>query len=381
MMKSAKSVQSGSNAAPVLESRALNRALLARQLLLSRAKLSALEAIEHLLGLQAQSPYAPYFGLWTRLDCFRHEELSELILSKRAVRLALMRSTLHLVSASDGLSLRPWLQPALERGLSGAYGKRTAGLDLDAVAAAGRALTEEQPLTFDELGKRLGERWPEREPAALEYTVRTYVPLVQVPPRGIWGAGGQAMHTPIETWLGRPLASDIDSGKFLLRYLAAFGPAGVKDMQIWSGHTGLREAVERLRPQLLVFHDENGNELFDLEDAPRPDADMLAPVRFIAEYDNLLLSHADRTRIIADKYRTRVLTKNGIVRSTVLVDGFVRGIWSIERKKREPATLVIEAFEPISHEDQIALTDEGEQLLRFAAADAGSYDIRFVFEQ
>ncbi|MBD0383818.1 winged helix DNA-binding domain-containing protein [Paenibacillus sedimenti] len=361
----------------VLRPRNLNRALLERQLLLRRSAMSVPDALEQLAGLQTQAPNPPYIGLWSRLAGFRHEALSRLIVDKSAVRIALMRSTLHLVSARDCLTFRPVLQPVLERGLQSAYGKHLNGLDADALAAAGRALVEAQPRTFSELGALLAERWPDREPAALAAAVRTWVPLVQVPPRGVWGASGQASHTSAEEWLSLPLAADTAPDAMILRYLSAFGPATVKDMQVWSGLTRLSEVVRRLRPQLRTFRDEHGSELFDLPDAPLPDADTPAPVRFLSEFDNMLLSYADRTRIMAEEYRARVFTVNGIIRAAILVDGFVRGIWKIELMK-DAAVLVIELFEPLSSQDREALIEEGGRLLTFAAAEAQSHDIRFT---
>jgi hypothetical protein len=314
--------------------------------------------------------------LWTRLTDFRQDDLAQAMLDRIVVRIALMRSTIHLVSARDCLALRPLFQSVQQRGLQGAYGRLLAGLDMDALAAAGRALVDQQPLTFSELGKRLRERWPDRDSNALAMAVRTAVPLVQVPPRGIWGASGQAIHTSAEAWLGRPLSSTT-AEEMMLRYLAAFGPATVKDMQVWSGLTKLRELIEPLRPHLLTFRDEYGNELFDLPDAPRPDADTPAPTRFLAEFDSMLLSYYDRTRIMADEYRPRVFTENGIIRSTFLVDGFVRGLWKIDQQ-RGSAVLIIEPFERLSSTDRLALTDEGVKLLQFAAADAVIRDIQFV---
>jgi hypothetical protein len=367
----------GGEPAPLLGLRALNRALLARQMLLNRVKLPALEAIERLVGLQAQAPNAPYFDLWTRIEGFRQEELSGLIQDKKVVRIALMRSTIHLVSAQDCLNLRPCLQAVHDRGLNGAFGKRLAGLDTKALAAAGRALLEANALTFSELGKRLNEQWPDRDPAALAAAVRTLVPLVQLPPRGLWGESGQAVHTSAEAWLGQPLSSESATENMILRYLAAYGPATTKDIQVWSGLTRLREVIQRLRPQLAIFRDEQGNELFDLPDAPRPDADTLSPPRFLGEFDNMLLSYADRKRIIDDTYHKRVITENGIIRSTILVDGFVCGTWKITRD-HGTATLIIEPFKQLSEQEQEALAKEGAQLLQFAAAYDNSHYILFA---
>jgi hypothetical protein len=359
-----------SGAGSVLGPRALNRALLERQLLLRRAKMPVLDAVGRLVGLQAQSPGAPYVGLWSRLEGFRFDDLAGLITHREVVRVVLMRSTIHLVTAGDCLTLRPVVQPVLDRGFQGNYGRRLQGVDVGQVAAAGRALVDDQPRTFAQLGQLLLARWPDHDPDALAMAVRTGVPLVQVPPRGIWGASGQATHTSAEAWLGRAAGTDSRPDGMILRYLGAFGPATVKDVQVWSGLTGLRAAVERLRPRLLAFRDERGAELFDLPDAPRPDPDTPAPPRFLPEYDNLLLSHDDRTRVIADPHRALVFTKGA-----VLVDGFVRGTWKIERQKGS-ASLVVAPFASLAKQDRIALADEGARLLA-AAGGAQAQGVRF----
>lgn len=364
-------------ASQVLSQRALNRALLARQLLLERSDMPVLQAVQHLVGLQAQAPNPPYVALWTRLQNFRHEELSQLIMDRSIVRIALMRSTIHLVTAEDCLTLRPVLQSVQDRALNGTFGKKLAELDLDTLAAAGRALLEAHPLTFSELGKCLQAQWPQRDATALAQAVRCSLPLVQVPPRGIWGASGQAAHTTAEAWLGRPLAQGQDPEAMLLRYLAAFGPASVKDMQVWSGLTRLREVIERLRPSLLSLRDEQGNELFDLPDAPRPDPATSAPPRFLSEFDNMLLSYDDRTRIMRDEDKHLVFTDNGIIRSTLIVDGFVRGIWSIAQK-RKSAILTINLFEPLSQVDHAEVAEEAERLFDFIAPGADTRDILFI---
>ena len=368
-----------SGSGDVLSLRAINRATLGRQLLLRRARMSVSEALEHLVGMQAQAPQAPYVGLWTRLEGFRPDELARLILDRRAVRIALMRNTVHLVSARDCLKLRALMQPVFDSVLYASRAHRAGieGVDIEALVTAGRALLEERPRTAKELGRLLQELWPDRDPASLARAIRHLLPLVQVPPRGIWGKSGQATHTTAEAWLGRPLVPDPSPDEMVLRYLGAFGPATVKDVRTWSGLTRLGEVVERLRPRLLSFRDEQGKELFDLPDAPRPEPDTPSPPRFLPEFDNLILSHADRTRIISDDYRKVIASKNGMVPATVLVGGFVRGTWKMERT-RGKAKLVIEPFEPLPNEDHDALIDEGAGLLAFVAADAKDHDIEFA---
>jgi Winged helix DNA-binding domain len=303
----------------VLGPRELNRATLERQMLLRHRKLSAVEAIERLVGMQAQAPAPPYIGLWTRLKNFHPDELERLILERRAVRIALMRNTVHLVSARDCLALRPLMQPVLDRGLYATRANRAHldGIDVESLVAAGRALLEEEPHTARELGELLQEQWPDRDPASLARAIRHLVPLVQVPPRGLWGRSGPAAHTTAETWLGRPLDPTPSLEETILRYLGAFGPATVKDVQTWSGLTRLGDVIERIRPRLRIFRDERGKELFDLPDAPMPDSDTPAPPRFLPEFDNLILSHADRTRVIAEEYRKAIASKNGMVPASV----------------------------------------------------------------
>jgi hypothetical protein len=361
-----------------LSRRALNRALLERQLLLRRARLPVLDALEHLVGMQSQAPNPPYFGLWTRLESFRPDDLAQLIVDRRAVRIVLMRNTVHLVSARDCLALRPLMQPFLDNSLKGTpYGKNSAGVDLAALRAAARALLAQQPLTPGKLGELLKQRWPDRDAASLANAIRTLLPLVQIPPRGLWGQSGQTAYALAEDWLGRPLEPAPALEAMILRYLAAFGPASVADIQKWSGLPGLRAVVDRLRPQLRSFCDERGRELLDVFDAPLPDPETPAPARLIAEFDNLLLSHADRSRIFADEHRQRFITVNGQVLGTVLIDGFVQGTWKIARL-RDAATLIIEPFAAVSQQDRDAVAEEGARLLAFAAADAKSHDIRFA---
>ena len=368
----------------VLSRQALNRALLERQMLLRRAPVPGsaagraervTEAVEHLVGLQAQAPFPPYYGLWSRLGDFRPDELAGLLTGRQVVRIALMRGTIHLVSARDCLTLRPLVQPVLDRALTAILGQRRAGVDTQALAAAGRALAEQEPRTFSELGRLLGRQWPGHRADALAQAVRALVPLVQVPPRAVWGAAGQARHAPAETWLGQPLDRTASLDTLLTRYLAAFGPASVRDVQTWSGLTGLREVADRLRPGLRTFLDENGTELLDLPDAPRPAPDTPAPARLVAEFDNLILSHADRSRVIDEQARARIFTPNGVFPGTVLVNGFVAGTWRIDRSAGA-ATLTVEPFGKMTLKDRDAVSAEAMRLLAFAAPGA-AHDVRF----
>jgi hypothetical protein len=360
----------------VLGRRALNRALLERQMLLRRQPLTAAAAIEHLVGMQAQVPTTPYVGLWSRVNGFRHEELSRLLTDREVVRIGLMRSTIHLVTARDALAIRPVVQPVLDQELlRSAFGRGIAGMDVDALVAAGRAIVDERPRSAGELGRLMKERWPDRDAAAMAYAIRNHAPLVQVPPRGVWGASAQTSSTTLEAWVGRPLGSERAPDGLILRYLAAFGPAAVADVQAWSRLTGLREVVERLRPLLRTFRDERGRELFDLPDAPLPDPDLPAPARFVPEYDNVLLAHADRSRVVAPAHRTHVIWNLG--EGHVLIDGFARASWRVTRAAGA-ATLVVRLLEPLSAAEAAEVDEEGRRLLGFAASDAEQRDVRMT---
>ncbi|MBR7836342.1 AlkZ family DNA glycosylase [Actinospica durhamensis] len=327
-----------------LSTRTLNRTLLARQLLLRRAQPTLEGAIEQLVGLQAQAPNPPYLGLHTRLESFDPEQLSKLITDRRVLRIALQRNTIHLVTAEDAVLLRRVLKPVIDNGLRHNFGAQLKGVDLAALGARGRALVEQEPLTFARLGELLAEEYPQAAPNALAQGVRQLVPLVQVPPRGLWGRGGAATHTSLESWLGGAdsgvgidgglddTASDEELDAVLLRYLAAFGPASVRDMQMWCGLTRLSAVVKRLGERLQRYTDPNGTVLYDAAGAHLADEDEPAPVRLLPEYDNILLSHADRSRILDPTHRSAVFTQNGRILGTVLVDGFVAATWRFEER-------------------------------------------------
>ena len=362
-----------------LNRRQLNRATLARQHLLARVVMPAEAMVEHLVGMQAQVPRNPYLALWSRVADFRVEELEALVAGRRAVRMGLMRSTLHLVTAADGLRLRPVMQVVLARGVSpgGPFGRHLIGLDVEEVAVAGRALVEDEPRTGVELRRLLGERWPDRDPASLAAAATFLLPVVQVPPRGLWHTSSRPTWTTIEAWLGRPLGDGIGLDDLMLRYLAAFGPASAMDMQNWCGLTRLREVADRLRPELRVFHDEAGRELLDLPDAPRPDPSTPAPPCFLPEYDNVLLGHADRTRFFREEGLTAP-APHGVnsIQGSVLVDGLLAAWWNFER----PARLVVRPFWTWPAADLAAVEDEGRRLLAWVAPGEDAYEVVFEGE-
>lgn len=352
----------------MLSLRALNRALLARQFLLRRVRKTAADTIEHLVGMQAQEPPSPYIGLWTRLARFRHAELAQMVWKGRAVRGTLMRVTLHLVTARDYWALRGVMQPFLER-----FAGAVDGVDLATVVSLGRELLDERPRGRAELVRSFKERWPDLDAEQLARAFAFVVPLVQVPPRGIWGNNARPVLAPAEAWVGpRPEAAPSPDEMFT-RYLAAFGPATVADVQGWSRLTGLREVAERLRPRLRTYRDDRGRELFDVRRGLLPDPDTPAPPRFLPDFDNVLIGHADRNRIFADVDRRRI----GVGTPTVLVDGFVRATWKIARKLGA-ATLLVEPFAAFSRTERAAVSEEGAGLLAFIAGDVDRHDIRFA---
>ena len=346
---------------PVLSRRELNRALLQRQQLLRRETGSVAELVERLVGLQAQAPLAAYVALWSRLEDFEPAELSELMTERRAVRASLMRATIHLVTADDCLLLWRLVHPVADRGLRGAFGKRLAGADLDAVVAYGTDLLSREPYSRSRLRDVLGERWPDWDATAMAYAVSYLTGTVQVTPRGVWGETGPAALQTIESWLGRSPVADPSIDALVLRYLAAFGPASVADVQQWSGLTKLREVMDRLRPGLRVYADEDGRELFDVPEGPLPDSETPAPVRFLPEYDNVLLSHADRRRVNPAGRPVPLPPGNGAAMGTVLIDGDYAADWRHHRGA-DPRLKVI-THGPITADVRDAVEAEATELL------------------
>ncbi len=338
----------------------LGRALLARQLLLERANLPVAAALEHLLGMQAQEPQAPYIGLWSRLEAFDPHELSALVAERRAVRGVLMRCTVHLVSERDWTLMRPLMRAVLERSFrSSPFGRKLTDLDLEAVADAARERLSTAALTRPELGALLAADWPGVDPASLAQAAALLCPAIQVPPRGLWQLGGQARWTASEAWLGRDLDSRPDLDAVILRYLAAFGPTSVMDIQAWCGLTKLAAVLERLRERLTIYTDERGRELFDVPGVALPDEDAPAPPRLLAPFDNVLLAHADRSRIISRQHRA-LLSRDRLMRA-FLLDGRVAGTWSVSGGRLELAP-----FARLAAAERRALITEAERLAGFA---------------
>jgi hypothetical protein len=350
---------------PVLDRRTLNRTLLARQLLLERVERPANEVIDHLVGLQAQEPPDPYVALWSRIEGFDPLELSALLEERGAVRMGLLRGTLHLATADDALGQYPILAEVMRRSWrSSPFIKRLDGVDVDAVIAAARSILEEGPRTPTELGAALAPSWPGRDPASLAYAARFLLPLVQVPPRGLWGRTGRATNTTLEAWLGRPLDTLPRVEDLVVRYLAVFGPATVADLRVWSWLTGMREVVEGLRPRLRTYRDEAGRELFDVEDGLIAEEDLPAPIRFLPQYDNVFLSHEDRARISGELSWGVDFAWKGVV----LIDGGIAAAWRV-RREGKAAVMTIELGRRLAATERIELEEEATALATFLDPD------------
>jgi hypothetical protein len=355
----------------VLSAKAVNRATLARQLLLERESVSASEVVERLVGMQGQEPKHPYVGLWTRVDGFTEAQLDQAVEAREVVRGTMFRGTLHLLTAADYLRFRVTVAPVLEAGLK-VLGDRGAGLEPDKVVAAAEKLLAKEPLTFTEVRDALQQQFPEVNERALGFCTRMLVPLVMYPTDVRWSWTANSRFTPAEEWIGKKLHKRAETKELVTRYLRAFGPATPGDFQTWSGLQKAKPLFDEL--ELETFTDDAGKTLYDVPDGPRPDPETPAPVRLLPEFDNVLLSHAKRERIIADEHKPAVYTKNLRVKATYTVDGLVAGLWTAE-KKRGVATLTLTPFGKLLKKTQAELEREGDGLLRFLEPDAKSFAV------
>jgi winged helix DNA-binding protein len=360
---------------PGLSVRALGRATLARQLLLERTARPVLGVLQDLVGLQAQVPLVPHLALWDRLAGYDPVELDGLMTSREVVRTPLMRTTIHTVTADDAVALRPLLQPVLDRTFAGtAWGRQLRGQDVGAVVAEAAGILAERPLGRAELARELARRHPGLDAEAVAYGVGYWVPWVQPTPRGLWGGSRAAVMTTVDAWLGnRPVrATTLDD--LLLRYLRAFGPASVRDAQTWCGLTRLREVADRLGPRLRRLRTEDGGEVLDVPDGTLPDPDTPAPLRYLAEYDNVVLSHADRSRVVADGDHVLLQGGPGGWTGTVLVDGRVQATWAA-RRDGDATVLTVRPSLPLSSAQLADVEEEGARLLGFLAP-GREHDVR-----
>lgn len=361
----------------ILTLREINRATLARQLLLERSTMTAPAAIERLVGIQAQLASAPYVGLWTRIKDFKRDDLAGAIESHQVVKATLMRATLHLVTAQDYRRFRTAINPVLE-GAAESIAKNRTPIDKERVLKVAHDFIAEKPRTFAEISTMLSTEMPDSDVGAMRYTVRTHIPMVQVPVTTGWSYPGTPAFTLADSWLGQSIDPEDHTRELVLRYLAAFGPATIADVQTWSflKLADLKVIFESLKPELVVYRDEK-KELFDVPDAPVPDAGTHAPVRFLPEFDNILLSHKVRTRVVADEHRKKVYLPGLRVAATILVDGFVGAVWKVEKTKGT-ATLLVEPLVSISKPVQNEISAEAEQLLRFIEPAAKSHAVKWM---
>jgi hypothetical protein len=361
----------------VLTLRDLNRATLSRQRLLDRVPMPVVTAIEQLGGMQAQQAQPPYVGLWTRLKEFRREDLADRIADHTVIKATMIRATLHLVTAQDYVKFRTTIQPALAQASESIVKQRGTEFEIDQVLAMARQFIAEQPRSFAEITAMFEEQMPGIDVGSLRYTVRTHVPLVQVPNDSLWSYPGNPQFTLAEPWIGQPISTEDHLRDLLFRYLAAFGPATLADFQKWSGLGKLKEAIEPFKPELVIYRDEKKRELLDLPNLPLPEADTPAPVRFLPEFDNLLLAHQVRTRVIDEAYHKQVYLPGLRVAATFLVDGFVRGTWKLEKTKNA-AAIILTPFETLAPSDRETLAAEAESLVRFVESGAKTVEVRFA---
>jgi hypothetical protein len=349
---------------PTLTAKQLNRATLARQLLLERASLSAIDALERVGGLQAQEPASPYVGLWTRLRRFDSIDLDRAIRERRAVKATLMRATVHLVTTEDYLSLLPAVRPMLQ-----GHNTRHRAPVPDIEALTQRAIEfAGEPRSMTELREHLAHH-ADTEAEAFWWRVRIHAPFVHAPGEVAWSYGRRPLLVGAPAWLrDRPFESEEAGLEHLVRrYLAAFGPATFADMAQWSGLTiaRLRPAAERIA-DLEYYRDERGRTLIDLPGAPVPDGDEMAPVRLLPMWDSSLLAYEKRDRILPDAFRKLVIARNGDVLPTFLVDGLVRGLWWVELREGRPR-VAFEAFQPVPRMVMAELREEADRLVAFLA--------------
>ena len=311
----------------MLTRRGLNRTLLLRQQLLGRTELPALSMVEHLVGLQAQENLPPYLSLAARIEGFDPLELSDAIERRDAVRFLTMRGTIHVLVPDDALVLRRWVQPALDQqSRSNQLSRPARDVPVPDLVEAARRLLEDGPLPVKQLGERLAEVFPGVPASALAHVARERVPMVQVPPRGLWKRSGGVVYQTVENHLGRPMA-EVDVPDLVRRYLRAFGPATAADMTVWSRVTRLGPVFASMADELVVVECEDGRVRYDVPGAPYAEDDVHAPVRLLGTYDNLWLSHSDRTRIVPPGAAARWMGTNGGVGSTIFVDGYMAGLW------------------------------------------------------
>jgi len=360
----------------VLTQRELNRAVLARQLLLERARLPLTEALERVAGLQAQYAPSSYVRLWSSLEGFRRDDLTRALERREAVQATLMRSTIHLVSARDYWPFAEAIRRDQADWWERTHGRHVADVDLEHATRLVASALADGPRRRAELLDAVRPLAPER---ATNVWQGIRLDLVRVPPSGTWERRRADLYATADSWIGRACVRERDAHDHALRrYLGAFGPAPLADAAKWAGVNvkTLRPSTERIR--LRRFRSEDGKELLDLADGALPRASTRAPARFLPTWDTTLLVHVRRARILPEEYRPVLFTpRRPQSMSTFLVDGAVAGSWRVERE-RDRATLTIEPFEPLPRRAVTELRREGDALVRFHEPDAATHVVRLA---
>ncbi|MGV9709759.1 winged helix DNA-binding domain-containing protein [Gordonia sp. NPDC003424] len=323
-----------------------NRTLLARQHLLSRVDEDAIEVLDRCVGMQAQDPRAPFYGLWSRMADFEPSELDDLLSSREVVRMALLRSTVFLADAEDARWIRAVAQPVLDAELS-VHARRLESVSVDEVLTTATELLAEGPASTAALGRHLTEVHPGADRASMVGVARCGLPLVQVPPRGLWRGSAAPTYRLFDDWVGprSPAVTGDEARKDLIRlYLRGFGPATVNGIQSWCGLTRLRPLIDEMVAdwELTTLTGPDDEALFDLEGLDIVDDDLAAPPRLIAPYDNILVAQADRRRVADEEYYRALQTANGISPGFVLVDGRLAGSWGFDAQRRVRVNLDVE---------------------------------------
>lgn len=346
----------------LLTDRALNRTLWVRQHLAEPAPSDPVDMVRHLVGLQAQEGRSPYLSLRARLRGFDPTTLSDAIAERRLVRFLTLRGTVHVLAPDDAVTLRPWVQPTLDRISRGNNLSRPArdlaSAELD---AAVRRILSDGPLPVGELGVRLAESFPGVPEGALRNAARERVPLVQLPPRGLWKQSGGVVYELVDRWLGQPLGEP-DVRDLVRRYLRAFGPATAADMTKWSSVTGLGPVFTGMADELVAHEAEDGRVLWDVPGAAVADASLELPVRLLGPYDNLWLAHAGRSRVATSDALKQWMGRNGASGGTALVDGFLAGTWRLVAGHVE-----VRPARPFTKGERAAVAEEAARVEAFLA--------------
>jgi hypothetical protein len=350
----------------VLSTRALTRTLWLRQQLVpgQRSVTGVVPMVGHLLGLQAQDNLPPYLSLAARVEGFAPADLSDRLEDRSLVRFFSMRGTVHVLTADDALQLRGWVQPALDRVSASNQTSRPAShLTADQLDAVVRPLLGDDALPHTRIGEALAAAHPDVPEVALRHVSRERLPLLQVPPRGLWKRSGGVVYAYADRYLGRPFV-DVDVEDLVLRYLAGYGPATAADMTKWSMVTRLGPLFTTMAKEgrLTTCTDETGRTLYDAPDAPVASEDLALPALLLGKYDNVFLSHADRDRIAPDDARRAWMGVNGGVGNTLFLDGLLAGTWRYDGDRFE-----VEPVRPLRAADRRGIALEKERIASLLA--------------